>query len=364
VRPDCIVLGGGLIGCAIAWRLRQRGVRVAIVERGTPGAEASSAAGGILAPQTEADGPGPFLELALASCRRYSGFVDELQRASGLDLRYRTEGTIAVALDDIETAHLRKRAAWQVRAGLELAELSPSQIARLEPNLAPAQFGLLFGGDHQVDNRRLTQAVVRAAELAGARFVAAEALRVVHDGTQVRGVELSTGAIEAEKVVLACGSWSSLVAGALAADAVEPVRGVVLEVRAKPVEHVVFGDGGYLVPKAEGLLVGSTEEHAGWERVVERASAERQLARAVRLCPSLQDAEVGYAWAGFRPGTKSGLPMLGATRVRGLFVATGHFRNGILLAPITAEALTAVVAGDRPPVDLTPFGAPLAASKA
>jgi glycine oxidase len=164
--------------------------------------------------------------------------------------------------------------------------------------------------------------------------------------------------------VLACGSWSSQVAGALAPDAIEPVRGVVVELRGAELRHVIFGDGGYLVPRGDAILVGSTEEHCGFQRAVDRAGAERQLARAARLCPRLADAQVSFAWCNFRPTARDGLPLVGADEVDGLFLATGHYRNGILLAPVTAAAIAALVTGERPPVDLAPFaGARLAPTR-
>jgi glycine oxidase len=223
---DCVILGGGIIGCAIGWRLRARGLRVAIVERGAPVGEASSAAGGILAPQTEADAPGPFLDLALASRALWPAFAAELG-----EIGYRAHGTIALALDDEEEAHLRARAAWQRERGLAVGELSRREAIALEPQLATPRYALYFAGDHSVDARRASEAVARAAVASGVEIIRAEARRVIHDGRRVTGVELSTGTLPCARVVLACGSWSSQVAGALAPDAIEPVRGVVVELR-------------------------------------------------------------------------------------------------------------------------------------
>jgi glycine oxidase len=359
VRADVLILGAGGIGCAIAWRLRQRGLSVTLVDRGPPGGEASSAAAGILAPQAEAKGPGPLLELAMASRALYPALRDELRALTGVDVAYRTDGTLVLALDEEEDEALRARQAWQRAAGLEVERLTAADLREREPALGPAVSALRFAGDHQVDNRLLVAALQQAAAQAGVQFRCAQARRILSDGTRATGADLDGERVEAGQVILACGSWSSLLEGCgLAPGAVHPVRGqmIELETRPPPLRHVVFGDHGYLVPRADGrVLCGSTEEHVGWQKEVTAAGLARLGARAARLCPTLSDARVARSWAGFRPGTPDGLPLLGPTPLAGLHLATGHHRNGILLLPITAGALAAVVTGAAPPVELRAF---------
>ncbi len=363
MRTDCLILGGGIIGCAVALELRARKVEVTVVERGPIAGEASSAAAGILAPQAEAGGPGPLLELARASRALYPAWAESLRAATGIDIAYRTDGALVVALHEHELDLLRARQAWQTAAGLQVERLSAAEVRALEPALGETHGALRFAGDHQVDNRRLARAVEQAAAQAGVRFVSAQARRVLHDGARVTGADLDGTPQVAGQVVLACGSWSALLDGAgLPAQAVVPIRGqmIELETRPPPLRHVVFGDDGYLVPRADGrVLCGSTEEHAGFRKEVTPAGLERLARRVARLCPALGEARVARSWSGLRPGTADGLPLLGPTALVGLHLATGHFRNGILLAPITARLIASIVTGERTAaglgIDLAPF---------
>jgi glycine oxidase len=357
-HADVLILGGGVIGCLSALRLAQRGLDVTLVERAQPGAEASGAAAGMLAPQVEAKARGPFLELALHSRSLWPALVEEL-RATGIDVGYRADGTLALALDEDELAHLDARAAWQRAAGLPVEKLSAPEVRALEPELAQALGALRFAGDHQVEPARLMRALEVAAARAGVHFVTAEARRVLHDGARVTGVATDGERYQAAHVIVACGPWSSLLDGAgLPPRAVTPLRGqlVELELRPPPLGHVVFAAGGYLVPRADGrVVVGSTEEEAGFRKQVTAHGLEQLCARARRVCPALAGRPVERAWSGLRPRTADGLPYLGATAIAGLSVATGHVRNGILLAPVTAEIMCALVTGSAPPVDVAPF---------
>jgi len=359
---DVLILGGGVIGCLSALRLAQRGLDVALVERAQPGAEASGAAAGILAPQAEAGGPGPFLDLTLHSRALWPALVEELG-ATGIDVGWRAGGTLAVALDEAELAHLDARAAWQRAAGLAVEKLSAAETRALEPQLAPLAGALRFAGDHQVEPARLMRALEVAAARAGVRFIAGEARRVLHDGARVTGALVDQGGdgarLDAAHVIVACGPWSSLVDGAgLPARAVTPLRGQLIEIelRPPPLAHVIFADGGYLVPRADGrVVVGSTEEDAGFRKEVTAEGLERLCARARRVCPPLAGRPVARAWSGLRPRSADGLPYLGATAIAGLLVTAGHHRNGILLAPVTAEIACALVTNAPPPLDLAPF---------
>lgn len=356
---DCIIVGGGVVGLLAALRLRDAGVAVTIVDRAPPGRESSWAAAGILAPQVEAHGPGPLFELLRASCRLWPGLADELRERGGHDIGYREEGTLVVAADEAGADALAAGMQWQRDAGLRLEALSPQAVADREPSLAPAAAGYWLPDDRQLDNRALVRALVAAGEASGVRFVRAEVRRLEHDERRVQGILLDDGFVPAGHVVVAAGAWSAQLGGApLPAHAVFPVRGQMLELRppAPTLRHVVFGAGGYLVPRRDGrVLCGSTEERAGFVRATTASGLETLAARAARLCPSLEAAPRSDHWAGLRPASPDGLPFIGTSAVAGLHVATGHFRNGIVLGPLTADIVVALVTEAVPPVDIRPL---------
>jgi glycine oxidase len=360
---DVLLIGGGVMGCASALALASAGVSVVVLERSVPGAEASSAAAGILGAQAEAHEPGPFFELARSSLDRYPAWAEELARVTGIDIGYRRCGTLRVAGNEAARAEIEREIAWQRRAGLPLEWLDGAALSRLEPEIAEGNAGVHFPEDGRVDPPLLLRALHIAARSAGARFQSGAYVRTIEvDGGAVRGVALEDGSRQScEHVVLAAGSWSTLVGGTpLAAGAVRPARGqiVELETQAPPLGRVVFGPRCYLVPRDDGrVLVGSTLEFVGYRREVTARAVRDLLDAAIELVPSLADAVMGRMWSSFRPYT-GGLPFLGPTEVRGLVLATGHHRNGILLAPITADIVRATVCGGAMPVDLAPFAYP------
>jgi glycine oxidase len=364
---DVLLIGGGVMGCASALALAEAGARVLVLERSVPGAEASSAAAGILGAQSEAHEPGPFLELAQESRRRYATWAEHLGRITGIDVGYRPCGAVRVALDAGQRQVLDQETSWQLAAGLSVVRLDAAAVARLEPSLAAVCAGIHFPEDGRVDPPLLLRALQIAARAAGARFQTGAYVRALDiDRNVVRGVLLEDGSrLACETVVLAAGSWSTLVGGTpLAAGAVRPARGqiVELETPAPPLSRVVLGPRCYLVPRDDGrILIGSTLEFVGYRREVTARAVRDLLDAAIELLPSLAEAPIGRMWSSFRPYT-GGLPFLGPTAVRGLVLATGHHRNGILLAPITAEIVRAVVRGEEPPIDLTPFS-PTATSR-
>jgi len=358
--PDVVIIGGGVMGCAIALRLSQENAKVTVLERAIPGAEASSAAGGILAPQMESEGPGPFLDLCLRSRGQYPAFAEELREWSGVDVAYRACGLLHAGFDDVTAHKLEAISAWQKAMGLRAELLTGDEARALEPALSPRVTAALhLPDDHQVDNRLLTRALSMAASRAGAHFRTGYVRGVVREGDRCVGVDLDGETLRADAVVLAAGSWSSLVQGAMIDPrVVRPARGqmVQFQTRLPLLQRVLFSEKGYVIPRADGrVLAGSTLEWVGFEKQVTAEGLARLLSLAMELCPQLAHAPVQEFWAGLRPYTEDHLPILGPGPLEGLFLATGHFRNGILLTPITARLISQIVLGQKPSVDLKPF---------
>ncbi|HET6147566.1 MAG TPA: glycine oxidase ThiO [Polyangia bacterium] len=359
---DVAIVGGGIMGCAVALRLAQRGLRVTVIERGIPGAEASSAAAGILGPQMEAEGPGPLLDLGLRSRALFPALASELHDATGIDVGYTKSGVLAVALTEEDEAELAARRTWQVARGLRVEILTGAAARQLEPALAPAVRGALrFVDEAQVSARELARAFSQAAAAAGAVFLQGRYVRrVVVSRGAVTGVELDGEVLPAGVVVVAAGSWSALVeGGGVPAQVVRPARGQMVSIETRPplFRHVVSVHGrGYLVPRRDGtVLAGSTMEMAGFRKEVTVGGLAQILALACTLMPALGEAPVTSTWSNFRPYTEDHLPVLGHTPIEGLVLATGHYRNGILLAPITAWSIAELIASGQSGVDLSPF---------
>lgn len=357
---DVLIIGGGVMGCGIALRLAQAGAKVTVLERSIPGAEASSAAGGILAPQMESEGPGPMLELCLRSRAMYPKLAEELRELTGIDIQYLPCGLLQAAFDEAALHRLEATVAWQKAQGLR-AELMDGRSARaLEPALSDRVLGAAhFPDDHQVDNRLLVRALSTAAARAGATFRTGYVRGLLTEGDRVLGVDVDGEPLHAGAVVIAAGSWTGLVHGSrIDPQKVRPARGqmVELQLRVPLFSRVLFGPAGYLVPRLDGrVLAGSTMELVGFEKQVTAGGLQGILTMAIALCPALADAPVSSFWAGLRPYTDDHLPYLGEGPLKDLFLASGHFRNGILLAPITARVVSEAVLGQRTTVDLTPF---------
>jgi len=309
----------------------------------------------------EADGPGPLLELGLASRALYPSLAAELRDATGIDVGYDRSGVLAVAFDEAGAAELVQRQGWQQRRGLDVARLSGDEARAREPALGPTiRAALAFADDGQVNARELARAFSQAAAADGARFLTGRYVRrVVVERGVATGVELDGETLPAGSVVVAAGSWSGVVEGSgVPSTVVRPARGQLVSIETRPplFRHVVSVHGGYLVPRRDGtVLAGSTVEMAGFRKQVTVGGLAAILTLARTLVPALAEAPVTGTWSNFRPYTEDHLPVLGATPVSGLVLATGHFRNGILLAPITAEAIAELVATGRSAVDLAPF---------
>lgn len=361
-RPDVLIIGAGIMGTSSAWALAERGANVLVLERSVPGAEASSAAAGILGAQAEAHAPGPMTELCLLSRARYAKFAADLHAQTQIDVGYRECGVLQVGFDAPAVSKLGKAAAWQSKRKLKVEKLSGKALRALEPALAPELAGgVRFAADSRVEPRALLRALHIAALGRGVRFQSgAFVRRVAVEGGRAVGAMLDDGSIlRADHVLVAAGSWTSLIDGlGLPAGKVIPARGqiVELELPAPPLEHVVFGPGAYLVPRDDGrVLIGSTLEFVGYERDVTAGAVRDLLTRATALVPSLERASLRGTWSSFRPYTKDERPLLGPTKIERLYLATGHYRNGILLAPISAEIVRAAILGERAPMNLEAF---------
>lgn len=358
---DVAVIGGGVIGCGCAWELARAGARVIVLERSVPGAEASSAAAGILGAQVEGHGPGPLFDLSLLSRQYYSAWARELARETGIDIEFRRSGVLRVEKTRASVQRLARERAFQRDAGCSVEVLSRAQVASRVPSLSPNAGGLAFADDARVDPPKLLRALRIAAERKGVTFQSGAYVRsVLLESGRAEGVLLDGGAVmRAGHVLVAAGSWSSLVEGVpLPPGGVVPARGQIVELTSPSplTSWVVFGPRCYLVPRDDGrILVGSTLEFVGYRREVTAGAVRDLLNAAIELLPSLASAALTGTWSSFRPFLSDGLPALGSAGVPGLWLATGHHRNGILLAPATAKIVRALVLGRRPPIDLRPF---------
>ena len=361
---DVVIIGGGVIGLAIARGLALRGTReVCLIERGTLGAEASFAAAGMLLPQVEADAEDDFFKLACRSRDLYPSFAASLHEETGVDVELDTTGTLYLALNEHDHEEIEKRYGWQTHAGLAVELLNSAEARELEPCISESAFGALrFPNDIQVENRRLLAALANSVSNLGVEVLTetnVESLTI--ERSRIKGVQTSRGMIACDSIVVAAGTWSSFLlrSSGCPDPAMQPVRGQMICLEAKPqlTRHVIYSPRGYLVPRRDGrLLAGSTSENAGFAKRITAGGISSILQNALEISPAITTLPVVDTWAGLRPRPADGLPVLGACgEIDGLFYATGHYRNGILLAPLTAELITeAIVAGATSPL-LAPF---------
>jgi glycine oxidase len=356
-----IVVGGGVIGCACALDLAKAGCAVTLLERATPGSEASGAAAGLLAPLGES-GDTAFAALALESWRRYPEVVRDLRDRTGIDVEHVTRGTIypLSTAEDVRAAEARLRHDWAREVGIEAWDAG--DLRSREPALAPDVRGAMFvRGDHWVNNERLVVAYAQAAAAAGVAVMTGAAVsRVVIEDGHARGVIVEGEPYEADAVLLAVGAWTSALAASFGGRLrVEPRRGQMVALNHIPsvVTYAIHGDGVYLVPRSSGeLLIGATVEKVGFQRSVTAAGVAGLLSAAILLVPGLANLPITRTWYGFRPWAPDSLPILGPwPGIEGLFVATAHYRNGILLAPITARLMTEWMTYGRPSLDVKDF---------
>jgi glycine oxidase len=359
---DVAILGAGLIGLAIAHELAKRGASVRVMDAGEPAAGASWAGAGMLAPDTEALASPIMRALCVRSLTLYPAFVEELRAESGVDAWLRLDGVLELAMSHEDADRLRAHVAALLRDGVPARWLERADVVTLEPATAGSIFGAsLIEREGHVDNRRLGRALLAACERLGVKIDGNMGVPAIEaDQRRVRGVRTPQGFFAAPTVINATGAWAGTLDGVppSARVPVRPVKGQMLSL-AMPrglVRRVVWYGGGYVVPRSDGrLLVGATVENAGFDVRVTADGISRILEGALAALPALRDLAISETWAGLRPGTPDGLPYIGRTTLEGYFVASGHYRNGILLVPVTARAIGDVVEDREPSIDISPF---------
>jgi glycine oxidase len=371
-KPKTVaIIGAGVVGLGIAWRLAACGVKVSVFDKGAAGAGATHAAAGMLAACAEAE-PGEEALVALGrdSQARWPAFADELEQASGIDVELRREGTLVIALTADDQARLFHHLEFQQKLDLPLQWISAAETRRREPHLAGKLAGAVFSPqDHQVDNRKLALALAAAARAAGASINEHQPVAAISSqGRRVDGIVLADGRKQAaDAVVLAAGAWSRGLAGSIAGLApqalppVRPIKGQMLALRMDPaaplINHVIWGPGIYLVPRRDGrLIVGATVEEKGFDATLTAGGLLTLLEAAWRAVPAIEELPIDEMWVGHRPGSRDDAPILGPGPLDGLIYATGHHRNGILLAPVTADAIARLVLEGTLDPAIRPFG--------
>ena len=363
---DVLIIGGGVIGLSIARELHKSGAkRITLLEKGVCGEEASWAAAGMLGPQAEVDEAGVFFDLCCESRDLYPAFADEFLDETGVDIELDRAGTLYLAFTDDDVAEVHKRFKWQLKAGLPIEHLSADETRRVEPFVSPDVRGaLLFPNDWQVENRKLIAALKRYAEINGIKiFENTRVERLSVEGQHVVGAETDVGSIIADKTVLATGAWTSFIKlGDVEMPVkIEPVRGQMIAFQAakRLFQHVIYSRHGYMVPRLDGrILAGSTSENAGFDKSVTESAALSLREMATEISPSINGLEITDSWAGLRPYALDGLPVLGSLGgIEDLFIATAHYRNGILLAPLTAKLVAENLVNGTDSEFFTTFGA-------
>jgi glycine oxidase len=355
---DVIVVGGGAIGAACARELAVAGRKVLVMEPGDHRGQAWRAAGGMLAPQIEADAKDPLLQLGLAARELYQQLAAALQETTGIDVGLWREGIARVAVDDAEAATLQTKVAWQREQGYACEWLEAEDLRRRWPWLGPAVGALWAPQDGALDPERLVRALLADAQRLGVAVVGDQAIGIEADGRSVTGVKGNAARYRAPEVVVAAGAWSALIQGLPRQLPVQPVRGqmVALPWPAGVARAIVYNKDSYLLARGHEAILGSTMEYVGFRPEVTSEGLAQIIAATMSLCPGLTRAKIRRSWAGLRPISADGLPIIGPEpELPGLWYATGHGRNGILLAGLTGLLIRELMDGEQPSLDLRPF---------
>jgi glycine oxidase len=357
---DVAIAGGGLIGATIGLELSQAGLKVAIFDRQQPGEEASWAAAGILSPAPENAGMIASVPLGCASMKLYSEFVNSIEELSGQKVGYRAKGTLEALFSHDAQTKLNTIVALHHGLGLKADALSAGEARELEPSLSDeVEAAVLRPDEASVDNRALTQAVLVAAQRTGVQILAGRSVEAIRKSAgRCVGLTVDGEQIEARWTIIAAGCYSAEIEGVASYAPVRPAKGQMIALRAKnfSIERVLWSEHAYLVPRNDGrILAGATVEYVGFQKEVTAGGLQEILAAALQLAPALADAEISESWAGLRPDSPDHLPIIGPTDLEGLLIATGHFRSGVLLAPITARLVREWITTQNVSVDWARF---------
>lgn len=364
---EVLIAGAGVIGLSIARSLHRRGfTRITVIDRSEPGCEASYAAAGMLAPQAEADRADVFFRFCRASNLMYPEFTRDLKEETGVDIEFDDSGTLYLAFTESDLVELSRRWEWQDGAGLRVERLSAEETHRLEPFVSPESLGsLFFPEDRQVENRLVVNALLKYAELNGIKVIPGkEAAEIVVRSGGASGVRLADGIVlEADKVVIAAGAWTSRIkieGRETAVAKVRPVRGQMISFRTakRLFSRVIYSPRGYIVPRRLGrVLAGATSEDAGFDNTITEAGIDAVWKNAVEISPGLANLAIDEKWSGLRPFCEGGRPFIGEVPgIGNLYAAVGHYRNGILLAPITGETVADLIAEGKAGEFVESFG--------
>lgn len=359
-KYDAVIAGGGLIGGAVALELALAGLRVAVYDQAEPGREASWAGAGILSPAPENPATIPLVPIAKASMVLYPEFVSRVEEISGQAVGFRAKGTLDALFSGDAARELSTLVALHHGWGLRAEAIGAEDARELEPALSPElEAAVLRPDEASVDNRALTQAVLQAAQKQGVQIFSNQAVQAIwHDKNRCNGLRVGNESVAAEWTVIAAGCFSANIAGAEKHAPVRPAKGQMIALRAEglKVERVLWSDKVYLVPRNDGrILAGATVEYVGFDRNVTAGGIEKLLHGAIELAPALAAARIEETWSGLRPDSPDHLPILGPAEMDGLLFATGHFRSGILLAPITARLTGEWITQGRVSVDWERF---------
>lgn len=352
MNSEVLIIGGGVIGLAIARALHRKSVgKITILERGKTGSEASHAAAGMLAPNAETDTAGIFTDFCISSLNLYEDFAAQLFAETGVDIELDRSGTLYLAFTEKDSAELVKRYEWQKKEGLKIERLSAQETRRIEPFVSPdVRESLFFPNDWQVENRKLLYALEKYAALNQIEIrEQTEVTALLTENGKIVGAQTASEKFYARIVILAAGAWTSFIKTEnLELPRVKPVRGQMLafQTAKRMFEKVIYSARGYLVPRADGrILIGATVEDAGFDKSVNDSSIEILRETALEIAPSLGNLQIYENWAGLRPFAGGGLPVIGNfAAAENLFVVTAHYRNGILLAPLTAQIVAEKIA--------------------